>query len=205
MTERQRVQLRELADKLQRLENLNQRLEAANARLVLSNARMASAILTLTVVIDGLLPHIVGDNADIIAKLGAANQEARRAAVEAALELGHDDTQSSNLLDAVRQGTHPLAASTHCKRGHEFTPENTALDSSGWRHCRECSRVRQRKGGIPAPQLHALKTHCPQGHPYDEANTFIKPSDGGRECRVCRLAHQRARRERLRAAGLPVT
>ena len=62
MTERQRVQLRELADKLNRIESLNHRLEAANARLVISNARMASAILTLTVVIDGLLPHIVGDN-----------------------------------------------------------------------------------------------------------------------------------------------
>ena len=91
MTERQRVQLRELADKLQRLENPNQRLEAANARLVLSNARMASAILTLTVVIDGLLPHIVGDNAEVVSKLSAANQEARKAAVEAALELGRDD------------------------------------------------------------------------------------------------------------------
>lgn len=91
MTERQRVQLRELADKLNRIERLNARLEAANARLVISNARMASAILTLTVVIDGLLPHVVGDNAETVAKLAAANHTTRQAAIEAALELQRDD------------------------------------------------------------------------------------------------------------------
>lgn len=84
MTERQRVQLKQLADKLERIESLNNRLEAANARLCISNARMAAAILTLTVVIDGLLPHIVGDDTEVITKLSAANAEARRAATEAA-------------------------------------------------------------------------------------------------------------------------
>jgi len=29
---------------------------------------------------------------------------------------------------------------THCKRGHEFTPENTYRYSSGWRECRTCRR-----------------------------------------------------------------
>lgn len=31
---------------------------------------------------------------------------------------------------------------THCKRGHEFTPENTYRDVTGRRHCRECARIR---------------------------------------------------------------
>ena len=44
------------------------------------------------------------------------------------------------------------ALKTHCKRGHEFTPENTAVtitrygngkESKG-RWCRECGRMRQR-------------------------------------------------------------
>lgn len=32
---------------------------------------------------------------------------------------------------------------THCKRGHEFTPENTKV-SNGRRHCRACRRLRSR-------------------------------------------------------------
>jgi len=33
-------------------------------------------------------------------------------------------------------------AMTHCKRGHEFTPENTTTNSQGHRWCRECTRIR---------------------------------------------------------------
>lgn len=33
------------------------------------------------------------------------------------------------------------AAKTHCKRGHEFTPENTYVDKKGRRDCRACRRV----------------------------------------------------------------
>lgn len=36
-------------------------------------------------------------------------------------------TQSENLYDAVRHGTHFWAKRTHCKNGHEFTPENTRI------------------------------------------------------------------------------
>lgn len=33
---------------------------------------------------------------------------------------------------------------THCKRGHEFSPENTIVTKSGHRNCRECGRIYQR-------------------------------------------------------------
>lgn len=31
---------------------------------------------------------------------------------------------------------------THCKRGHEFTPENTYVPKDGGRHCRACRKSR---------------------------------------------------------------
>lgn len=30
---------------------------------------------------------------------------------------------------------------THCKNGHEYTPENTCLNGKGQRHCRTCKRI----------------------------------------------------------------
>jgi hypothetical protein len=34
------------------------------------------------------------------------------------------------------------ARKTHCVNGHEFTKQNTRLES-GWRQCRECKRIRK--------------------------------------------------------------
>lgn len=53
------------------------------------------------------------------------------------------DTWSSNQEDRVRLGSHDLAARTHCKNGHEFTPENIGPAPRG-RRCRACSRERAR-------------------------------------------------------------
>lgn len=42
------------------------------------------------------------------------------------------------------QKYHPNTNKTHCKRGHEFTPENTLYNKKRQRNCAECSRLRQR-------------------------------------------------------------
>jgi len=34
---------------------------------------------------------------------------------------------------------------------------------------------------------HKPKTHCAYGHIYSEANTYVKPKDGRKECRICRV------------------
>ena len=38
---------------------------------------------------------------------------------------------------------------------------------------------------------YSAKTECPKGHPYDEVNTYIRPSNGHRECRQCKRANNR--------------
>lgn len=40
--------------------------------------------------------------------------------------------------------------------------------------------------GLPPLVKNAEKTHCPKGHPYDEINTYVVPTTGVRQCRICR-------------------
>jgi hypothetical protein len=51
-------------------------------------------------------------------------------------------TSSENEFDKVRHGTHNHAGQTHCIRHHEFTPENTYINTvTGSRQCRECHQL----------------------------------------------------------------
>ena len=57
-------------------------------------------------------------------------------------------TSQDNLLDCARKGRHTNGSKTHCRHGHEYTPENTLMTDAGkgrWRRsCKTCSRIRQR-------------------------------------------------------------
>lgn len=49
----------------------------------------------------------------------------------------------TNARDAVERKLNPHSRKTHCKYGHEFTPENTAfLKGKIGRHCRKCQQRR---------------------------------------------------------------
>lgn len=54
------------------------------------------------------------------------------------------DTYSANRNDSVRNGGHGYSKRTHCKNGHEFTPENTFARKGNARGCRECNRQKGR-------------------------------------------------------------
>lgn len=49
---------------------------------------------------------------------------------------------SENTKDQVEHGTHHHSRLTHCKRGHEFTTENTTTYAKGGRVCRICRKLR---------------------------------------------------------------
>ena len=54
------------------------------------------------------------------------------------------DTAASNMQDRIVHGRNPHSIKTHCKRGHEFTSENTWIHN-GARYCRECKRAAHRR------------------------------------------------------------
>lgn len=55
-------------------------------------------------------------------------------------------THAINMRDMAgkQRGNSGYRGVTHCKRGHEFTPENTCLEGKG-RRCRACHRDRERE------------------------------------------------------------
>ncbi len=59
-------------------------------------------------------------------------------------------TQADNMKDMVQKGRHgkPLAKRSHCKNGHEFTPDNTRLrkqNGSTHRQCIVCIQITNKK------------------------------------------------------------
>lgn len=57
------------------------------------------------------------------------------------------DSPQGNAADMKLHGTfrHNNAEKTHCKRNHEFSPENTKRTAGGGRICIECTRRRSRE------------------------------------------------------------
>jgi hypothetical protein len=53
-------------------------------------------------------------------------------------------TPHDNVQDAANKGRHHNARKTHCKRGHELSPENVNVTTQGLRQCKACARARQR-------------------------------------------------------------
>ena len=87
------------------------------------------------------------------------------------------------------------AKKTHCKRGHEFTEENTYIDARGRRVCRACKLLWHHSNKEPLSGEHKNqntdKTQCVHGHEFAEENTGHK--DGHRFCRECSRIDARMR------------
>lgn len=51
-------------------------------------------------------------------------------------------------IENILRGFSPAAIQarqTHCKRGHEFTPQNTHVTNEGFRRCRSCDNAMHRR------------------------------------------------------------
>lgn len=53
-------------------------------------------------------------------------------------------SRQENLIDASQKGRVHCQQKTHCPAGHEYTGDSLWVDKHGWRHCRICSRIKQR-------------------------------------------------------------
>lgn len=55
-----------------------------------------------------------------------------------------DNMRHARDIGLIGQRTATYVPRSHCLRGHEFTPENTHVESNGARRCRVCERVKCR-------------------------------------------------------------
>lgn len=90
-------------------------------------------------------------------------------------------TVADNNRDMGAKGRTKYSAEiwTHCKHGHEFTPENTEVDKRGFRHCRICARAKnRRKAGWPEQLLYS-DVRVPYGHKLCRETWQIVPHASG--------------------------
>lgn len=90
----------------------------------------------------------------------------------------------------VRRAPHWAHGRNHCKRGHEYTPENTQRTPAGYRSCRACHRLAnqryQAKKKTPRPSLSEvrLSRFAALGASWDAVDTLAEVGDrpglGGR-------------------------
>lgn len=102
-----------------------------------------------------------------------------------------------NNLDRVRNGIHSMSKKTRCKRGHEFTPENTRVEyraNGKSRRCIQCEKERAKRrqekerayrAEHPLPPREE-PTHCKRGHEFTGENTYRYKNKPGKECKTCR-------------------
>jgi hypothetical protein len=126
-------------------------------------------------------------------------------------------TISSEMREKLRASS--TKYTTHCGKGHEFTPENTGVDKKkGTRICRECARLvlekRRRDRGIkPRKEYEAEREpalYCKRGHLLSGDNLRIlerKRETGEtyqeRICRTCvRLRNSESKKRSKRRKGV---
>lgn len=66
-------------------------------------------------------------------------------------------TAKDNAQDHYDKGRGYQASITHCPKGHEYTPENTAIQADGKRRCRACYRIKHNEHRRANKELYAVR------------------------------------------------
>lgn len=117
-------------------------------------------------------------------------------------------TAAENTALAAKSITTINRAKTHCKHGHEFTPENTEVKETATtrnRICLTCKNSntkssRQADLNKPPRTVRNKATKCHKGHAYTAENTRIT-NQGRRVCKRCVADAATAYRNKRKAAG----
>jgi hypothetical protein len=56
-----------------------------------------------------------------------------------------DHEQTAGYSSSYRDTVFGRPPRTHCRNGHEYTPENTYINCDGHRRCRACARLNTRR------------------------------------------------------------
>lgn len=110
---------------------------------------------------------------------------------------------SAGCRQCERTPGQPKEKATHCKNGHEFTPQNTSLTirtdngvTREYRRCRVClsDAAEAQKGNT-----RGRTTHCNKGHLKEGDNVIIVKKDGkdNRLCKTCYRTNQNRRNKQL--------
>lgn len=93
---------------------------------------------TVRLIIEGK-EYVAADLADIAGKkVDTIIKRARRG-------LPYKEVIAMNKFIFNKYHKDGRANATHCKYGHEYTPENTNITPQGWRGCRTCARLKTQR------------------------------------------------------------
>lgn len=116
----------------------------ANCRWTSRTEQLLNRRTTLKVTVEGVT-YLAHDLAKACGHKSLTIKERAERGMSLAEVLYRGRHVGSNVGPAIAARVAKQRALTHCKHGHEFTPENTITHPTGTRACRECARATLRR------------------------------------------------------------